>query len=235
MTTSNQNQAAKTPKAYNLHTVGVGFVNRLRFVKPDGKGKGYWAIAIGALYGVENDNGRAESSPYDLRVVGGKAIESVKALQAAFDEGKKIFVEFKAGDTRPEAFQYKRGAREGEWSACIKGSLLQLRKAWVNGELVIDTTAQPDEPEQAPVDVATEPVPVVNQAAPQAPEQPSQVVPDWRERLAKRPERITLLVSDPELNQKVWAIDALGCYIKGVSDNESLLLFTRVKPVDQVA
>lgn len=145
MTTQTTSQAQ--PKAYNLHTVGMGFVNRLRFVKPEGKGKGYWCVSIGALYGVEDENGRSESSLFDLNVVGKAAKESVQTLQAAFNEGKKIFVEFKAGDSRAEHFQYKKGQRAGQWGSCIKGTLLQLRKAWVNGELVIDTSQQPDQDE----------------------------------------------------------------------------------------
>ena len=109
MSTQTNAQTAQ-PKAYNLHTVGMGFVNRLRFVKPEGKGKGYWCVSIGALYGVEDENGRSESSLFDLRVVGKLAIQSMQTLQAAFNEGKKIFVDFKAGDTRSEHYQYKNGA-----------------------------------------------------------------------------------------------------------------------------
>jgi hypothetical protein len=200
------------PKAYNLHTVGMGFINRLRFVKPEGKGKGYWCTSIGALYGVEDENGRSESSLYDLRVVGAKAIESAQALQAAFDEGKKIFVEFKAGDTRADAFQYKRGPKQGQWGACIKGTLLQIRKAWVEGQLVIDNS-QPESAEAASESQVEEtsvtpadPTPVATATGDESP------APHWRERLKARPERLVIDRDDPECNDKLWEINALGCY-----------------------
>ncbi|CBL45354.1 Hypothetical protein HDN1F_35480 [gamma proteobacterium HdN1] len=219
-------------KAYNLHTTGVGFINRLRFVKPSGKGKGYFAVAIGALYGVENDEGRAESSLYDLRVVGAKAIEAVKTLQAAFDDNQKIFVEFKAGDTRAEAFQYKRGKREGEWGACIKGSLLQVRKAWINGKLVIDhsssdvsveTLGQPPAPQEL---AQQEEYPAASVGTVSEPAH-AMPVPSWRVRLAERPERIVLLKNDPELDLKLWEIDCTGTYVRTWCSQEGRLLFVR--------
>lgn len=205
-------QTAAQPKAYNLHTCGVGFINRLRFVKPTGKGKGYWCTSIGALYGVENEEGRCESSLYDLRVVGSNAIIAVQMLQAAFDEGKKVFVEFKAGDTRADCFQYKQGQKQGQWGACIKGTLLQVRKAWVNGELVINQSN--DDPSAAPVADAAAPesTPVSQVAEPAAVRAPAPRPHDWRERLKSFPGRIVLKKDDPESSDKLWAINATGRY-----------------------
>lgn len=243
MTASSSVPSQKAPKAYNLHTSGVGFLNRLRFVKPEGKGKGYWCVSIGALYGVEDDNGRAESSLLDLRVVGAKAIVGVKELQAAFNDGKKIFVEFKAGDVRAEAFQYKNGARQGQWGSCIKGTLLKLRKAWVNGDLVIDTTEDPQEDQEPvlaePSEVASVPAPAPTPTAavptPRAPTPASAETVSWRERLASRPTRITLRIDDPELNEKAWVIEGLGCYRKSDSGRKDRVLFTLIQAIDQVA
>lgn len=125
-------------KAYNLHTTGMGYLNRLRLV-PVKKGKSYWCASIGALYGLVDENtGRAETSLYDLKIVAVRAIESAEQLKPVFDQGQKVFLEFKAGDTRAEVFQYQKGERKDQWGACIRGTLLQIRKAWVNGELFLD-------------------------------------------------------------------------------------------------
>ena len=232
MTTQTSTQTSTStqaqPRAYNLHTAGMGFINRLRFVKPDGKGKGYWCTSIGALYGVENENGRSESSLYDLRVVGAKAIETVQVLQAAFNEGKKIFVEFKAGDTRADVFQYKKGPKQGQWSACIKGTLLQIRKAWVEGQLVIDNT-QPESAEEAPESQAEEtstanvdPTPVASAPADANP------TPSWRERLKARQERLVIDRNDPESSDKLWEINALGCYKPVPSSRPNCVAFALI-------
>ena len=232
MSTQTNAQTAQ-PKAYNLHTVGMGFVNRLRFVKPEGKGKGYWCVSIGALYGVEDENGRSESSLFDLRVVGKLAIQSMQTLQAAFNEGKKIFVEFKAGDTRSEHYQYKNGERAGQWGSCIKGTLLQLRKAWVNGELVIDTSQQPDleeVPADEPTDNASgaEQAPAAESAVAEATSATDPSLP-WKERLKARPERIVIQKSDPEAVDKILAINTAGCYQSIPAGREDCVVFALIK------
>lgn len=230
MTTQTTSQAQ--PKAYNLHTVGMGFVNRLRFVKPEGKGKGYWCVSIGALYGIEDENGRSESSLFDLNVVGKAAKESVQTLQAAFNEGKKIFVEFKAGDSRAEHFQYKKGQRAGQWGSCIKGTLLQLRKAWVNGELVIDTSQQPDQDEVS--DESRDDAPSAHQAptaesvASEATSSTDQPL-SWQERLKARPERIVIQKNDPEAMDKIWAINTTGCYQSIPAGRDDCVAFALIK------
>lgn len=234
MTTQTSTQTH--PKAYNLHTAGMGFINRLRFVKPEGKGKGYWCTSIGALYGVEDENGRSESSLYDLRVVGTKAIEGVQTLQAVFGEGKKIFVEFKAGDTRAEAFLYKKGPKQGQWGACIKGTLLQIRKAWVEGQLVIDNT-QPESAKETS-ESQTEATSATNvDATPEASitgeESPTM---HWRERLKARQERLVIDRNDPESNDKLWEINALGCYRPVPSARPNCVAFALiVEPVASTA
>jgi hypothetical protein len=230
--TNSISQAQATqPKAYNLHTVGMGFLNRLRLVeskKGEGKKvKPYWCVSIGALYGVVNEDGRCESSLLDLRVVGKLAIESVKTLQAAFNEEKKVFVEFKAGDIRSDHFQYTRGDRKDQWGSCIKGTLLQLRKAWVNGELVIDNSQQPEQ-EEAPAESSADAKPaemavVAESAVPLATPAPAQKT--WQERLQERPKRILVEKSDPEASEKLWQINATGCYMTVKSEREDCVQF----------
>lgn len=218
------------PKAYNLHTVGVGFINRLRLVKPqNSKGKGYWCVSIGALYGVEDENGRCESSLYDLRVVGSKAIDSVQQLKANFDEGHKIFVEFKAGDTRADAFQYTKGERKDQWGSCIKGTLLQLRKAWVNGELVIDTSQQEQSTSVTTEDVdGAEQAPVADPVETETATTTDQPL-SWQERLKARPERIVIQKSDPEAMDKIWAINGTGDYQSVPTGSEDCVAFGLIK------
>lgn len=234
------NSQANQAKTYNLHTFGMGFINRLRLVKPEqgkqgtgrGKAKAYWCVSIGALYGVANEEGRCESSLFDLIVVGKLAKESVQKLQAAFDEGKKIFIEFKAGDIRSDLFQYKSGQRKDQWGSCIKGTLLQLRKAWVNGELVIDTSQQPDQDDvteetgdeaEGAEQASGAEVALVNTA-------PATSEMTWQKRLEARPKRILIEKSDPEASDKLWGINATGCYQTVQSQREDCVEFVLIEP-----
>lgn len=201
------------PKIYNLHTTGMGFINRLRRVDVK-KGPSYYAVSIGALYGVVDDaTGRAESSLYDLRVVTSRAIDATETLKTAFEEGKKIFIEFKAGDTHAEAFQYKSGVKAGTWGACIKGTLLDIRRAWVEGKLIIDTVEKPDNE----IDAAIEQP--VSSSSMQTEEN------DWRLKLNDLPKKIVVLNNDAEVNEKLRAIRNTGCYEEVLSAREDAICF----------
>lgn len=187
---SNSNIATKH-KTFNLHTVGVGYINRLRQIEV--KKSKYYAVSIGALYGVTNEDGRAESSLYDLRVVTERAICAIERLLPLFNAGNKIFLEFKAGDTRAEVFEYKKGPKSGTHGACIKGTLLEVRRAWVDGELVIDI-------------VDAEPQEVDNQETDNQDAEPKSIE-TWRMRLeSSRPERLVILKDDPLVDEKVEAV-----------------------------
>ena len=224
----------------NLHTRGVGFINRLRWVEAR-KGKPYLCVAIGAQYGVADENGHFDSSLYDLRVVTDKAIEAVTQLEETFKAGNKIYVDFLAGDTRAEAFQYKTGTREGEWGASIKGTLLQVRGAWVDGERVIDSSSETKSEHGEPAQSAaeSEDTPVVSSdsqsaaeecSAEQSNEAPTDPSPEvqpteWRAKLELRPGRILVLKTDPEAMDKILAINGLGCYDQVEGDSDDRVVF----------
>lgn len=53
-----------SPKAFNLHTKGIGYFNRIRQVTP-GKGQPFWSVEVNCLHG--NDG---ESTRFDCKVVG---------------------------------------------------------------------------------------------------------------------------------------------------------------------
>ncbi|WP_350617546.1 DUF3577 domain-containing protein, partial [Pseudomonas sp. HY7a-MNA-CIBAN-0227] len=47
MSTTQTNEA----KFFDLHTTGIGYLNRIREVKPRGKGKPFMAVTVAALRG----------------------------------------------------------------------------------------------------------------------------------------------------------------------------------------
>jgi len=107
MTNSTENNQTKY---YDLHTQGVGYVNRVREV-PVKRGEPFWACSISALHGAEDS---IEYTNFDCRVAGSEAAKVIKRLNKACEENKKILMGFKIGDLYPETFTYKSGKKEGQ-------------------------------------------------------------------------------------------------------------------------
>lgn len=120
-----------TPKYFDLHSTGVGYLNRVRLVTPD-RGKPFLAADISALHGsIDN----VEYTRFDCRVSGSAAKDAIMALKdKANDEQNKVLIGFKLGDLYAESFTYKRGKRAGQIGISLKAHLLQVHWAKVNGQ-----------------------------------------------------------------------------------------------------
>jgi hypothetical protein len=127
-TMSNQNT---TPKYFDLHSTGVGYLNRVRLVKPE-RGNPFLAVDISALHGsIDN----VEYTRFDCRVSGSAAKDAIMALKDVIeDKDTKVLVGFKLGDLYAEPFTYKRGQKAGQTGISLKARLLQVHWAKVNGE-----------------------------------------------------------------------------------------------------
>src|SRR5688500_17201585 len=80
-------------KYFNLHTTGIGYLNRIRQVKPK-KGAPFLACTIAALNGPCDDPSYVY---YDVKVSGLKAAALVRKCQEAVDAKSKVLFEFKLG------------------------------------------------------------------------------------------------------------------------------------------
>lgn len=121
--------AEKQPKTHlDLHTTGIGYLNRVREVKV--KKGSFWACSIAALHGDIND---PETTYFDCKIEGKEALERVQFLMSAVEQNKKVTVSFKIGDIYAETFQYKAGEKAGQTGVSIKGRLLQIRSAKIDG------------------------------------------------------------------------------------------------------
>ena len=125
----NQLQAEAQSKYFDLHTEGIGYLNRIRVV-PVKKGEGYLCCAISALRGSADE---PEYTYFDLKVSGGAAKEAVGWLRTAVDNDRKVLIGFKAGDTYPEVFTYESGPKKGQTGVSTKGRLLKVRWARIDG------------------------------------------------------------------------------------------------------
>ena len=131
MSTSHTSEA----KFFDLHTTGIGYLNRIREVKPRGKGKPFMAVAIAALHGSSDE---VEYSYIDCNVVGAEAEKLIRRCQVAVDAGKKVLASFRVGDIWADAFTYEKGDKKGQPGASLKGRLLFIGWIKVDGDTVYE-------------------------------------------------------------------------------------------------
>lgn len=137
------NPTTQTQKAFDIHTKCAGYINRIREVSPT-KGRPYFAATICAMRGLADSNGKFEYTYFDCSVVGKLAIKRVQELLSFQKEEKKIFVTCKIGDIYPDMFTLTKGNNAGKTCVSIKGRLLRIDTAKVNGENY-EFEAQPEE------------------------------------------------------------------------------------------
>lgn len=161
MTTANTEN-----KYFDLHTSGIGYLNRIREVQVK-KGQPFWACTVGALHGSQDD---AEYTYFDCRVSGTEAENLVKRCVPAVEAGKKVLVGFKIGDIYTETYVIQKGDRKGETGVSLKGRLLCISWIKVNGEMVYQAPKK-EESSEATADE----VPVETPAAAEVSEVPAKV------------------------------------------------------------
>lgn len=136
-----QNQASNnqaSEKFFDLHTTGIGYLSRVRTVDLKAKGRAkaqsFLACSISAFYG------EAESINYtyfDVKVVGEKAKEVIRDLtDAANDKDRKVIIVFSLGDIYVDTFTYSKGENAGKVGFQLKGRLLKVKLAKVDGKVV---------------------------------------------------------------------------------------------------
>ncbi len=126
---SEQSQASNPSSYFNLHVEGVGYLNRVRTVKPK-KGQPFLACTVSAMRGSTED---IAYTKFDCRVSGTEAQQLVKRLEADVAAEKSVIVGFRIADIYPETFTYEKGERQGQTGIVIKGRLLRIKFAKVNG------------------------------------------------------------------------------------------------------
>lgn len=128
---SEQSQASSS-SFFNLYVEGVGYLNRVRTVKP-GKGQEFLACTVAALRGSDSD---VSYTKFDCRVSGADAKTIVKRLEADVTADKTVIIGFRIADIYPELFTFEKGERKGQPGVSLKGRLLRIKFAKVNGESI---------------------------------------------------------------------------------------------------
>lgn len=207
----NQAQSTQEKQFFDLHTTGIGYLNRVREVNPK-KGNPFLACDIAALSGA-SDN--VVYTRFDCRVSGKEAEAMVRHYEDAARQDQKVLISFKIGDLWADTFIYTKGDKVGQTGVSLKARLLFISWIKVNSELVYkaekaerpqlaqsnpsDESGQPDQPDlpgaqpadNTPAPVAEAPKATPEQPAPPAPAglpetvQLSKDVPDFQTRVAQ--------------------------------------------------
>ena len=117
---------------FDLHTQGLGYLNRIREVTPS-RGKAFLACTIAAL------NGPTEAPEYryfDVTVCGAEAQLLVNRYAEAVHQGSKVLMGFRLGDLWTDLFRYNRGDKAGKTGVSLKARLLFISWIKVDGQLV---------------------------------------------------------------------------------------------------
>jgi len=147
-------QDSSQVKYFDLHTTGVGYLNRVREVKPE-RGQPFLAVDVAALHGA-TDN--LQKTRFDCRVSGKEAQTVVKAAMKHREAGRNVLVGFKIGDLYVETFTYKSGDRAGQTGVSLKARLLRIDWVKVDGRMVYKArSGDSGQPAEASADTEAEP------------------------------------------------------------------------------
>jgi len=120
----------ETTKYFDLHTNGIGYLNRVREVTPE-EGTPFLSVTIAALRGsVDN----VQYTYFECHVSGKKAQEVVRQLKSAVEGKLKVLIGFTLSDLYAESFTYKNGDKAGETGVSLKARLLNIAWAKVDGQ-----------------------------------------------------------------------------------------------------
>ena len=127
--------SSSTPKKYfDLHVTGLGYVYRIREVKPP-RADSFLACDISALHGSSD---AVEYQRFDVKVTGALAEHLIRRHKKDCDEKKKILIGFRLGDPYVDVFQYKKDhpTKAGQTGHSLKARLLFVSWIKIDGTLV---------------------------------------------------------------------------------------------------
>ena len=120
----------ESPKYFDLHTTGIGYVNHVREVTPK-EGNPFLSVTIAALRGsVDN----VQYTHFECRVSGRQAQQVVRQVKPAVEGKLKVLIGFTLSDLYAETFTFKNGDKAGETGISLKARLLRVSWAKVDGQ-----------------------------------------------------------------------------------------------------
>ena len=119
-------------KYFDLHTTGIGYLNRIRQVTPE-EGTPFLAVTIAAIHGSATN---VQHTYFECGVYGEQAQNTVRELQSAVADESKVLIGFTLSDLRADAFTFKQGDKAGDTGVNLKARLIKIAWAKVDGQKV---------------------------------------------------------------------------------------------------
>jgi hypothetical protein len=119
-------------KYFDLHTTGIGYLNRVRQVTPE-EGTPFLAVTIAAIHGSASD---VQHTYFECGVYGEQAQNTVRELKPAVEGESKVLIGFTLSDLRADAFTFNKGDKAGETGVNLKARLIKVAWAKIDGQKV---------------------------------------------------------------------------------------------------
>jgi Protein of unknown function (DUF3577) len=145
MNTTTTNTSVQAQSQYfDLHANGTGYLSRVRTVSVK-KGADFVSVSIASFHGDRNE---MNYTHFDAKVSGENAKDIIELLRAAAnDKSRKVIVGFTIGDFQPESYVVDKGVSAGQTRFVLKGRLLKISFAKIDGKLIDLPKADLPEPE----------------------------------------------------------------------------------------
>ncbi len=220
MNQAQSTQSTQEKQYFDLHTTGIGYLNRIREVSPK-KGNPFLACNIAALSGATDD---VVYTRFDCRVSGKEAEALVRQYEDAVKQDQKVLVSFKIGDLWVDSFTYTKGDKVGQIGVSLKARLLFISWIKVNGQLVYkaekaerpqleqdpsgqaDQSGQDDQSEAASSEDSPAPAAEASPSPEEAPRQSAQTA---------LPETVQLSKDAPDFQERKAALKQQGYRFDG--------------------
>ncbi len=122
----------ESTKYFDLHTTGIGYLNRVREVTPE-QGTPFLAVTIAAIHGSVSD---VQHTYFECGVYGEQAQNIVRELKPAVEGESKVLIGFTLSDLRADAFTFTKGDKAGQTGVNLKARLIKIGWAKVDGKKV---------------------------------------------------------------------------------------------------
>jgi len=119
-------------KYFDLHTTGIGYLNRVREVTPK-EGSPFLAVTIAAIHGSVTN---VQHTYFECGVYGDEAKRIVRELMPAVEDESKVLIGFTLSNLKADAFTFKQGEKAGQPGVNLKARLIKVAWAKVNGERI---------------------------------------------------------------------------------------------------
>ena len=122
----------ESSKYFDLHTTGIGYLNRVREVTPE-QGTPFLAVTIAAIHGSVSD---VQHTYFECGVYGEQAQSIVRELKPAVEGESKVLIGFTLSNLKADSFTFTKGDKAGQTGVNLKARLIRIAWAKIDGEKV---------------------------------------------------------------------------------------------------